>query len=125
MHSHVVKTRTIVTKIPFTKELQNVAEIAADHHEMLNGTGYPNGVKADEIPFQARILAVADVFDALTAADRPYKKACSLELTFKILREEVDKGRMDGRIVDLLIDKKLYEGHKEDQAEYPWKLEIF
>ena len=125
MRSHVVKTRIIVAKIPFTKELSNVGTIAAGHHEMLNGTGYPEKLTAEQLPLQARILAVADVFDALTAADRPYKKAIPLDISIKILREEVEKGRMDNRIVELVVEKELYEGHKEDQAEYPWQTEVF
>ena len=125
MRSHVVKTRVIVAKIPFTKELSNVGTIAAGHHEMLNGTGYPDKLTEERLPIQARILAVADVFDALTAADRPYKKAIPLDISIKILREEVEKGRMDGRIVELMVEKELYEGHKDDQAEYPWKTEVF
>ena len=125
MRSHVVKTRTIVAKIPFTKELSNVGTIAGGHHEMLNGTGYPDKLTEEQLPLQARILAVADVFDALTAADRPYKKAIPLDISIKILREEVEKGRMDSRVVELVVEKELYEGHKEDQAEYPWKTEVF
>ena len=125
MRSHVVKTRTIVQNIPFTAELANVSNIAARHHEMLNGTGYPDGLTQEHLPLQARLLAVADIFDALTASDRPYKEAIPLEKSIAILRDEVSRGRLDGRIVELLIEKKLYEGHKEDQAEYPWKIEVF
>ena len=125
MRSHVVKTRNIIKNIPFTKELSHVAEYAAGHHEMLNGTGYPQRLKADQLPLQARILAVADVFDALTAADRPYKPAIPLEKSINILREETDRGRLDGRVVNLLVEKQLFKNHKDDQAEYPWKLEVF
>ena len=125
MRSHVVKTRTIVQNIPFTDELANVANIAAGHHEMLNGTGYPDGLKEDVLPLQARILAVADIFDALTASDRPYKKAIPLEKSIEILQAEVKNGRLDERIVKLVLEKQLYIGHRDDQAEYPWKIEVF
>jgi HD-GYP domain-containing protein (c-di-GMP phosphodiesterase class II) len=125
MRSHVVKTRNIVQSIPFTKGLSNVANIAACHHEMIDGSGYPSKIKGEEIPFPSRILAVADVFDALTAPDRPYKDAIPLEKTFSILREEAQKGRLDGRIIELVITQKLYERLKEDQAEYPWKIAVF
>ena len=125
MRSHVVKTRTIVQNIPFTKGLKNVANIAAGHHEMVDGSGYPLGISGDELPLQARIMAVADIYDALTASDRPYKKAIPFEKSIAILRDEVKKGRLDSRVVELLIDEKIYEGHKEDQAEYPWKIEVF
>jgi HD-GYP domain-containing protein (c-di-GMP phosphodiesterase class II) len=125
MRSHVVKTRTIVQKIPFTKGLSNVANIAACHHEMMDGSGYPNKIKSEEIPFQAKILAVADIYDALRAPDRPYKKQMTMEKTFSILREEAQKGKLDSRIVELVISKELFCGHNEDQAEYPWKIEVF
>jgi HD-GYP domain-containing protein (c-di-GMP phosphodiesterase class II) len=125
MRSHVVRTRNIVRKIPFTKGLANVANIAACHHEMIDGSGYPDRIKGDEIPFPAKILAVADIFDALRAPDRPYKKQMTLEKTFSILREEAQKGRLDSRLVELVIEKQLFEGHNDDQAEYPWKIEVF
>ncbi|MBL7192129.1 GAF domain-containing protein [bacterium] len=125
MRSHVVKTRSIVNNIPFTEELANVPRYAAGHHEMVDGSGYPDGIKDEQLPLQARILAVADVYDALTAADRPYKKAIPHEKSISILQEEAVKGRLDSRIVELLISEELYEGHKEDQAEYPWKREVF
>ncbi|MBC8277522.1 MAG: HD domain-containing protein [FCB group bacterium] len=125
MRSHVVKTRTIVQNIPFTKGLKNVANIAAGHHEMINGSGYPLGISGVDLPLQARIMAVADIYDALTASDRPYKKAIPFEKSIAILRDEVEKDRLDSRIVELLVEEKIYEGHKEDQAEYPWKIEVF
>jgi HD-GYP domain-containing protein (c-di-GMP phosphodiesterase class II) len=69
---------------------------------MLNGTGYPDGLKGDQIPLQGRILAVADVYDALTASDRPYKKAVPLEKALAILEDEAVRGRLDGNLVTLL-----------------------
>jgi len=83
------------------------------------------GIRGDELPLQARIMAVADIYDALTASDRPYKKAIPFEKSIAILRDEVKKGRLDSRVVELMVDNKLFEGHKEDQAEYPWKIEVF
>jgi len=125
MRSHVVKTRTIVKNIPFTKGLKNVADIAAGHHEMVDGSGYPLGIKGDQLPLQARIMAVADIYDALTASDRPYKKAIPFDRSIAILRDDAAKGRLDTRVVEFMIENKLYEGHLEDQAEYPWKIEVF
>ena len=125
MRSHVIKTRTIVKNIPFTKGLKNVADIAAGHHEMVDGSGYPLGIKGDQLPLQARIMAVADIYDALTAADRPYKKAIPFDKSIAILREDAAKGKLDSRVVEFMIENKLYEGHLEDQAEYPWKIEVF
>ena len=75
MQQHVVYTTEILKPIKFTEELKNVSVYAASHHEMLDGSGYPNKLKADDIPLQSRILAIADIFEALTANDRPYKKS--------------------------------------------------
>ena len=88
--------------------MKNVPVIAATHHEMLNGTGYPNKLTADDIPLQARMLAVADIFDALTAEDRPYKPPLPLNVTIKILREEAENGRLDRNLVDLFIAEEVY-----------------
>ncbi len=119
IQSHVDQTLAILNKIPFTKDLQNIPKYAAVHHEMLDGSGYPRGLKGDQIPLQGRIMAVCDIFDALTAADRPYKKALPLEKSLAILREEAERGRLDRDIVELFIRKKLYEkkARFEDEDE--------
>ncbi|MBI5750474.1 MAG: HD domain-containing protein, partial [Nitrospinae bacterium] len=110
IQSHVVHTYNILRNIPFTKNLKNVPLIAASHHEMLNGTGYPNGLKDKQIPMQARIIGMVDVFDALTAADRPYKASVPLDKALQILKLEAKDNRLDERVVDIFIGKRLYEG---------------
>jgi len=90
--------------------LKNVPLIAATHHEMLNGTGYPNGLKDKQITMQARIVGMVDIFDALTAADRPYKVAVPIDKALQILKLEAKDNRLDERIVNIFIEKKLYEG---------------
>ncbi|MFQ5605245.1 MAG: HD domain-containing phosphohydrolase [bacterium] len=109
IQSHVEYSLEILNKIPFTRELQNIPKHTAAHHEYLNGTGYPRGLKGDEITYQARIMCIADIFDALSSPDRPYKQATSLEKTLDILRQEVRAGKLDGDIVELFIRKKIYE----------------
>lgn len=109
MQNHVVYTYDILKNVPFTEELENIPVFAASHHEMLNGSGYPKHIKAEDIPLQARIMAVADIFEALTAADRPYKPAIPLEKSLDILRFEVKDGRLDGELVKLFIDHKIYD----------------
>ena len=99
----------ILDKIPFTEGLSRVPTIAASHHEMLNGTGYPNKLTAGDIPLQSRMLAVADIYDALTAKDRPYKPPLPLNVTLKILGEEADNGRLDKDLVDLFISEEVYK----------------
>jgi HD-GYP domain-containing protein (c-di-GMP phosphodiesterase class II) len=108
IRSHAAKTIRLLEQIPFSRKLRNVPLIAGDHHEALNGTGYPAGKTAGELCLQSRILAVADIYDALSAADRPYKKAYSREVAERILREEVEKGRLDPRLVDLFIRADCY-----------------
>ncbi|MBI3584142.1 MAG: GAF domain-containing protein [Nitrospinae bacterium] len=110
IQSHVVHTYNILRNIPFTKNLKNVPLIAASHHEMLNGTGYPNGLKDKQIPMQARIIGMVDVFDALTAADRPYKASVPLDKALQILKLEAKDNRLDERVVNIFVEKKLYEG---------------
>ncbi|MFQ5651015.1 MAG: HD domain-containing phosphohydrolase [bacterium] len=108
IQSHVHHTLDILNKIPFTRDLENIPKHAAAHHEYLDGSGYPNGLKGDAISIQARIMCIADIFDALSSPDRPYKKAISIEESIEILRQEVKAGKLDGDIVELFIDKKLY-----------------
>ena len=108
IENHVFHTLNILEKIPFTEELKKIPSIAAAHHEMINGTGYPKRLMDDEIPLQSRIIAVSDIFDALTAKDRPYKPPLPLEVTLKILMEEADNNRLDKNLVELFISGKIY-----------------
>ena len=81
---------------------------ASGHHELLNGEGYPERLEGDEIPLQTRLIAVADVFDALTSADRPYKPAVPAEEALEIMRAEADAGRLDAELVKVLGEKMSY-----------------
>jgi HD-GYP domain-containing protein (c-di-GMP phosphodiesterase class II) len=118
IQSHVVHTQQIVEKIPFPEFLENVPLYASSHHEKLDGSGYPNGLKGGEFPLQARILAVVDVYDALTAVDRPYRKSMPVEQAFDILRQEADRDHLDKNLVGLFIDKQLYKViHSDSQSD--------
>lgn len=103
IRSHASVSIRLLESIPFPHRLQNVPRYAGDHHECLNGTGYPAGKTGDALPLQSRILAIADIFDALTAADRPYKRAFPVETAYRILREEVGRGKLDAGLVELFI----------------------
>ena len=109
IQSHVVHTYDFLKNIPWPDYLADIPEIAKGHHEMLNGSGYPDGKKGDEILFESRMMAVADIYDALTASDRPYKRAVPADRALDILRAEADAGKLDKSIVDFFIEKKLYE----------------
>jgi HD-GYP domain-containing protein (c-di-GMP phosphodiesterase class II) len=95
-------------QIPWTANLGRVADIAHGHHEKLDGTGYPRGIEADEIALQTRIMTVSDIFDALTASDRPYKNALSENRALEILDMEAEAGMLDSDIVRLLIASEAY-----------------
>ncbi len=109
IESHVVHTFQFLTQIPWTKELKRIPDIARAHHEKLNGSGYPYGMRADEIPIQSKIMTISDIFDALTAADRPYKKAVPLERALDILEYEKKAGAIDSALLTLFIDAKVYQ----------------
>jgi HD-GYP domain-containing protein (c-di-GMP phosphodiesterase class II) len=107
--SHVNYTFDFLMKIPWTNELRTVPVVAALHHEKLNGHGYPFGLEGDQINTQGRIMAVADIFDALTAQDRPYKKAMPISKACAILQEEADRNVLDKDIVSFFVENKIYE----------------
>lgn len=108
IENHVVVTKKMLEKVPFPRKTRNVPLIAGAHHEKLNGKGYPDGLKGDEIPLQARILALADIFEALTAADRPYKPAKPMSAVLKIMEFMVKDSELDEHIVQLFLDEKMH-----------------
>jgi len=120
MQDHVVQTAAIVKKLPFPEKLRNVAEIAASHHEKMDGSGYPRGLKGDEILPGARILAVADVFEALVAEDRPYKPRKSIAEALAILQGLARKNQLDPDFVELFVRRRVYEWNPAE-ATHPGK----
>lgn len=108
IESHVRHTFNFLSKIPWTKDLSRIPEIAYAHHEKLNGRGYPNHLESPEIPFEAQMMSVADIFDALTAQDRPYKPAVPLAKALDILKFDVNNNHINKEIVDLFIQRKIY-----------------
>jgi HD-GYP domain-containing protein (c-di-GMP phosphodiesterase class II) len=109
IESHVTHTFNFLQKIPWTRDLARVADIAYAHHEKLNGRGYPRKLSAAEIPIQSRMMAISDIYDALTASDRPYKRAISTERALDILRMEVGDGLLDPKLVETFVEAKVYE----------------
>ncbi len=108
IESHVTHSFNFLSQIPWTKDLQGIPNIAYAHHEKLNGRGYPRHLQAAEIPIQAKMMTVSDIFDALTASDRPYKAAVPLARALDILGYEVKDGGLDREILDLFIEKEVY-----------------
>ncbi len=112
IESHVVHTFNFLTQIPWTKEIGNIPKIALSHHEKLSGTGYPSKLLGPEIPLQARMMTISDMFDALAAADRPYKRAVSREKALEILGMEVEDGHLDASLFRVFVEAKLWERWK-------------
>ena len=109
IESHVSHTYSFLQMIPWTKDLQSVPDIAFGHHEKLDGSGYPRKLTAPDLPVQTRMMTISDIFDALTASDRPYKRAMSAERALFILDMEVKEGKLDKDLVDVFREAKVYE----------------
>ena len=109
IQSHVTHTFRFLSQIPWTSELAGVPEIAWAHHERLNGKGYPRQLKEPDIPVQSKLMAVSDVYDALTAADRPYKAAVSVERSLEILEQEAKVNLLDAEVLRIFLEAKIYE----------------
>jgi response regulator RpfG family c-di-GMP phosphodiesterase len=109
INSHVTHTFRFLSQIPWTSGLADLPEIAYAHHERLNGKGYPRGLKSAQIPAQSKLMAVADVYDALVAADRPYKVAVTVPRSLEILEDETRAGLLDPEVFRLFVEAKVYE----------------
>ena len=109
IEKHVSFTYEILKMVPWSRGLENVPFIAHRHHEKLDGTGYPLRVKSEEIPVQSRMLTICDIYDALTAKDRPYKAAVPTDRALMILEDEVKQGKLDAILFKLFIDSKAYQ----------------
>jgi response regulator RpfG family c-di-GMP phosphodiesterase len=109
IEAHVLYTFNFLTQIPWTKELRGVPEIARAHHEKLNGKGYPCKLHGDRIPLPAKMMSVCDIFDALTAADRPYKRAVPIDRALGILEDCARNDEIDTELVRLFRESRLYE----------------
>jgi hypothetical protein len=104
MQSHVEITGRILSKVHFNKYFADSPDLAVKHHECLNGKGYPNGLTAEDLNTDARIIAVADIYDALVADDRPYKRPIPREKAFDIMRNMAKDGNIDGKLVEYLYE---------------------
>jgi len=109
IQQHVAHTFEFLSKIPWTKSLKNVPSIAWSHHEKLDGSGYPRGLKKDLIPIQARMMTICDIYDAMTAADRPYKSAISPSEALRYLAGQATEGKIDSALFDIFQKERVYE----------------
>ncbi len=111
IESHVTHTYRFLQQIPWTRELQRIPIIAYGHHEKLDGAGYPRRVTGEAIPIQTRMMTISDIFDALTAADRPYKPAVAPARALDIMAEEVRLGQLDQELYRLFVEAKVFEAN--------------
>jgi HD-GYP domain-containing protein (c-di-GMP phosphodiesterase class II) len=109
IESHVTHSFRFLMQIPWTKELRRVPLIAYSHHERLDGTGYPRQIRDVDVPIQARMMTISDIFDALAASDRPYKRAVAPDHALDILRAEAQVGRVDGTLLDLFVEARVFD----------------
>jgi HD-GYP domain-containing protein (c-di-GMP phosphodiesterase class II) len=108
IEQHIVDTWEILKRIPWPRDYRAVANIASCHHEKINGAGYPWKLKGDEIPLGGQILAIVDIYEALTAKDRPYKPAIPIEKAIAIVQEEVNRGCHNPKLWQLFLDRQIF-----------------
>ncbi len=108
IESHVVHTYNFLETIPWGRRLRKIPQIAGSHHEKLDGTGYPRGLRGEEIRVETRMMTIADIFDALTASDRPYKKAVPVPKALDIIGFEVKEGKCDPDLFRIFVDSKVW-----------------
>ena len=108
INNHIVATNKMLAQLPWPRHLRNVGEYAGGHHERMDGKGYPNGLKKEQMSLQARMMGIADIFEALTAGDRPYKSAMKLSQALSILAKMAATGHIDPDLFEIFIVKKAY-----------------
>ena len=113
INDHIVQTIVMLERLPFPPHLARVAEYAGTHHETLRGDGYPRRLRAEQLSIPARIMAIADIFEALTAADRPYKRAKPLSQALAILAGFRDRGHIDPDLFELFLTSGVYRRYAE------------
>jgi hypothetical protein len=109
IESHVFHSVNFLMQIPWTREIRGIPDIARAHHEKLNGTGYPYQLKGHQIPIQARMMTICDIFDALSAADRPYKKAVPVQHALAILEDSVLRKELDAGLFKMFLEARIYD----------------
>jgi len=107
--NHAAVTKKMLSQLPFPKKMSRIAAYASAHHEKIDGTGYPSGLKGENISLQARIIAIADIFEAITAKDRPYKKGKSIPEALKSMKDMVKDNYIDANIFELFVKEKVYQ----------------
>ena len=108
IEQHVGHTLSFLSQIPWTREIKNIPAIASAHHEKLDGTGYPHNLAGPVIPFQSKMMTISDIYDALSAQDRPYKKAVPWDQALDILHDEAKQGLIDDALLQVFRDAEIF-----------------
>ena len=108
INHHIVATNRMLESLPWPKHLRHVPEYAGGHHERVDGAGYPRGLKRGEMSIQARIMGIADIFEALTARDRPYKQGMKLSQALRVLERFSRDGHIDPDLFDVFVKRQVY-----------------
>ncbi|WP_369526278.1 HD-GYP domain-containing protein [Photobacterium leiognathi] len=123
INEHIIHTIKMLDALPLPEEFRGVPGIATHHHENLLGSGYPRGLNKQQLSIPDRILAIADIFEALTASDRPYKRAKTLSEAIDILAEMVSHGKLDSDIFTLFIKERIYLDYANKYLD-PYQIDI-
>ena len=113
INEHIVQTLVMLSQLPYPKHLRQVPEIAGGHHEKMDGSGYPRGLTRDEMSVEARMMAIADIFEALTAIDRPYKKGKTLSEAIRIMAQMKEDAHIDPDLFDLFLRSGVFRAYAE------------
>jgi HD-GYP domain-containing protein (c-di-GMP phosphodiesterase class II) len=119
---HIVATIKMLEQLPWPKHLRNVPEYAGGHHERMDGKGYPRGLTRDQMSVQARVMGIADIFEALTARDRPYKQGMKLSQAMSIMHKFRMNGHIDPDLFDVFVREGVYLRYAEQFLD-PWQID--
>jgi HD-GYP domain-containing protein (c-di-GMP phosphodiesterase class II) len=122
INDHIVLTIEMLNEMPFPKHLKKVPEYAGGHHEKIDGTGYPNKLRGDQMSWPAKMMGIADIFEALTASDRPYKKGMKLSQALGIMQKFKETGHIDSDLYDVFIKQGVHLRYAEQFLE-PWQID--
>ena len=117
INDHISITIEMLEQLPFPKHLRNVPEYAGGHHEKMDGTGYPRGLKGEDMSIPARMMAVADIFEALTATDRPYKKSKKLSEALHIMKMMTEEHHIDPQLFELFLKRGVYQRYADEYLD--------
>ena len=117
INDHIVITLDMLEQLPYPKQLKNVPEYAGGHHEKLDGTGYPKGLTEDQMSVQAKMMAIADIYEALTAADRPYKDGKKLSMAMRIMGFMKNDYHIDKDLFEIFVREGVYKKYAKDHLD--------